>query len=67
MAPGFIDTELTRGILGESGMAELAARVPMKRFGRTDEIAALVAWLVGPENTYLTGQNVVIDGGFSRV
>jgi 3-oxoacyl-[acyl-carrier protein] reductase len=67
VAPGFIDTELTRGILGESGMAELAARVPMKRFGRTDEIAALVAWLVGPENTYLTGQNVVVDGGFSRV
>jgi 3-oxoacyl-[acyl-carrier protein] reductase len=67
VAPGFVDTELTRGILGDAGIAELSARVPIRRFGRPEEIAALVAWLVGPENTYLTGQNVVIDGGFSRV
>jgi 3-oxoacyl-[acyl-carrier protein] reductase len=67
VAPGFTDTELTRGILGEHGIAELAARVPMKRLARPEEIAALVAWLAGPENTYVTGQNVVIDGGFTRV
>lgn len=67
VAPGFIDTELTRGSLGDSGIAELSARVPMKRLGRPEEVAALVAWLVGPENTYLTGQHLVIDGGFSRV
>jgi NAD(P)-dependent dehydrogenase (short-subunit alcohol dehydrogenase family) len=67
VSPGFVDTELTRGILGEAGMAELAARVPMGRFAQPAEIAALVAWLAGPENTYLSGQNVVIDGGFTRV
>lgn len=67
VSPGFVDTELTRGILGPAGMAELAARVPLQRFAQPAEIAALVAWLAGPENTYLSGQNVVIDGGFTRV
>ncbi len=67
VAPGFIDTELTRTVLGEKGMAELAAQVPVKRVGQPEEIAALVAWLAGPENTYISGQSIVIDGGFTNV
>jgi 3-oxoacyl-[acyl-carrier protein] reductase len=67
VAPGFIDTELTREVLGEDGMRELAAQVPARRLGRPDEVAALAAWLVGPDNTYVSGQNIVIDGGFTRV
>ena len=67
VAPGFVDTELTREILGEQGKAELAARVPVGRLAAPEEIAALVAWLAGPENTYVSGQNILIDGGFSRV
>jgi 3-oxoacyl-[acyl-carrier protein] reductase len=67
VSPGFIDTELTRTILGEQGIANLVARVPMKRLGRAEEIANFVAWLCGEENTYISGQNLVIDGGFTRV
>jgi NAD(P)-dependent dehydrogenase (short-subunit alcohol dehydrogenase family) len=67
VSPGFIDTALTRKVLGEAGIAELVARVPIGRLGRPEEIAALVAWLAGPENTYVSGQNILIDGGFSRV
>ncbi|MEO5334920.1 MAG: SDR family oxidoreductase [Magnetococcus sp. YQC-5] len=67
VAPGFIDTDLTRGILGEQGMAELAKRIPAQRFGQVGEVAEIVAWLCGPENTYVSGQNWVIDGGFVRV
>ncbi|MCP5367799.1 MAG: SDR family oxidoreductase [Hyphomicrobiales bacterium] len=67
VAPGFIDTELTRRVLGEAGIAELTARVPARRLGRPEEIAAFVAWLAGPENTFITGQNIAIDGGFTRV
>jgi len=67
VSPGFIDTELTRNILGERGIAELVARVPMKRLGKPEEIAAFVAWLVSDENTYISGQNLIIDGGFTRV
>jgi 3-oxoacyl-[acyl-carrier protein] reductase len=66
VSPGFVDTELTRRVLGDDGIAELTARVPIRRLAQPEEIAALVAWLAGPENTYLTGQNVVIDGGFTR-
>jgi NAD(P)-dependent dehydrogenase (short-subunit alcohol dehydrogenase family) len=67
VAPGFVDTELTRAILGAQGMAEIAATVPMRRLGTPAEIAAFVAWLAGPENTYISGQNIAIDGGFTRV
>lgn len=67
VAPGFIDTELTRTVLGEDGVRNLAAQVPARRLGQPEEVAALVAWLAGPENTYVSGQNIVIDGGFTRV
>ena len=67
VAPGFVDTDLTRRILGAKGMKDLAARVPAGRLAKPAEIAAFVAWLCGPENTYISGQNLVIDGGYSRV
>ncbi len=67
VAPGFIDTKLTRDTLGTAGIAELTAQVPIGRLGKPEEIANFVAWLAGPENTYISGQNLVIDGGFSRV
>lgn len=67
VAPGFIDTELTRQVLGEKGMQALASTVPAHRVGQVDEIARLVLWLASEENTYLAGQNIAIDGGFSRV
>ncbi len=67
VAPGFIDTELTRRVLGEDGIRTLTARVPAKRLGTPAEVAAFVVWLAGPENTYISGQNIAIDGGFTRV
>jgi len=67
VGPGFIDTELTRSVLGDRGIAEIKKGIPMKRLGRIDEIASLVSWLVSKENTYISGQNIMIDGGFSRV
>jgi len=67
VAPGFIDTDLTRTILGEAGMADVAAKIPIKRLGTPEEVAALVVWLASPENTYVSGQNIAIDGGFTRV
>jgi NAD(P)-dependent dehydrogenase (short-subunit alcohol dehydrogenase family) len=67
IGPGFIDTELTRNILGDKGIAELQGRIPIKRLGQPNEIASFVSWLVSEENTYMTGQNLMIDGGFTRV
>lgn len=66
VSPGVVDTELTRSVLGEEGVARLVADVPAGRLAQPEEIAALVAWLAGPENTFVSAQNIVIDGGFSR-
>ena len=67
VAPGFIDTELTRNTLGIKGMKELALQAPIQRVGTTEEVAKFVTWLASPENTYISGQNIAIDGGFTRV
>jgi len=67
VGPGFIDTDLTRSVLGEKGIAEVQRQIPIKRLGHVNEIASLVSWLVSNENTYVSGQNIMIDGGFTRV
>jgi 3-oxoacyl-[acyl-carrier protein] reductase len=67
VAPGFIDTELTRAVLGEKEITEIISKIPIGRLGRPEEIAEFVVWLAGPENTYISGQNISIDGGFTRV
>jgi NAD(P)-dependent dehydrogenase (short-subunit alcohol dehydrogenase family) len=66
VAPGFVDTELTRSVLGEKGAEEAASLVPMRRLAQAEEIAHAVAWLTSPENTYMTGQDLIVDGGFLR-
>ena len=67
VSPGFIDTELTRKVLGKKGVSEMVEKVPIRRLGNCQEVARLVLWLCSEENTYVTAQNIAIDGGFSRV
>ena len=67
IAPGFIDTSLTRRMLKSDQIKRLTAQVPVGRLGNVDEIASLVLWLSSPKNTFITGQNIAIDGGFTRV
>jgi len=66
VAPGFIDTDLTREVLGDAGMAELASEVPAGRLGQPEEVAELVAFLASHRNTFISGQNIIIDGGYTR-
>lgn len=65
LAPGFIDTELTRGVLGEQGIAEVVEKIPLRRLGNPDEIAHGVLFLASEQNTYMTGQTIIVDGGFT--
>jgi NAD(P)-dependent dehydrogenase (short-subunit alcohol dehydrogenase family) len=65
VAPGFIGTEMTRRMLGEKGIADMTAQVPMGRLGTPEEVANLVTFLASAENGFITGQNIVIDGGFT--
>ena len=66
VAPGFTDTEMTHKVLGEQKIREIVASVPVQRMAAPVEIARLVLWLASPDNTYMTGQNLAIDGGFCR-
>lgn len=65
VAPGFVDTELTRRVLGEDGIAAMVANVPAGRLAQPDEIAQAVLFLASPSNTFITGQNLIVDGGFT--
>ena len=67
IAPGFIDTDLTHSMLGEKGIQTLVSKVPSGRLGKVEEIARFVLWLASEENTFISGQNIAIDGGFTRV
>ena len=67
VSPGFTMTELTMRTLPENEFNELKSIVPAKRFAQPSEIANLVLFLVSDLNTYVTGQNIAIDGGFSNV
>ena len=59
VAPGFIESDMTKD-LNES---ELKRLVPVGRFGKPEEVAALVAFLAGEEAAYITGQVIGINGG----
>jgi 3-oxoacyl-[acyl-carrier protein] reductase len=65
VCPGFTNTELTSASLSKQQRDEMESEIPVKRFAQPDEIAELVAFLVGNLNTYITGQAIVIDGGFT--
>jgi meso-butanediol dehydrogenase/(S,S)-butanediol dehydrogenase/diacetyl reductase len=62
VSPGFTLTPLTQQI--PQGMQELyAARVPMRRAGTPEEIAAVIVFLTTDDASYITGQNIAVDGG----
>lgn len=61
VAPGFVETDMTEGL----DASVVKERVPMRRMGRVEEVAALVGHLFAPESEYITGQAIAIDGGMS--
>ncbi len=67
VSPGFTLTELTKKTLSEDEFKELKSLVPANRFADPGEIAKLVLFLASDLNTYITGQNIIIDGGFTNV
>jgi len=65
LCPGFTNTELTSRSLTEAARQQLEESVPLSRFAEPDEIARVAAFLCSTSNSYLTGQAIVVDGGFT--
>jgi NAD(P)-dependent dehydrogenase (short-subunit alcohol dehydrogenase family) len=64
VGPGTIDTPLLKDVVKDKAFrAKVLSRTPLGRFGRPDEIAAIVAWLASDEASYVTGTTVFADGG----
>jgi len=65
LAPGYVDTELTRRNNPPDAIAAIEATIPLRRMAQASELAEVAAFLVSDANSYLTGQTVVVDGGFT--
>ena len=66
ICPGMVDTPLIhRGTITEEQLAEDAKRYPLGRYGKPDDIANGVVYLLSDASSWLTGHDLVIDGGFS--
>ena len=65
ICPGFTNTELTAQSLSPEKLANIVEEIPLGRLAEPAEIAELVSFLISDRNTYLTGQALTIDGGFT--
>ncbi|MEM9556531.1 MAG: SDR family oxidoreductase [Acidobacteriota bacterium] len=66
VAPGLVDTPMTEGITSNDIALQASLSLhPLGRSGQPDEVASLIAWLLGPESSWVSGQTWSIDGGLS--
>lgn len=64
VAPGYVNTELTKQNNTPEDLANIASLIPLQRLAEPEEIANLVYFLSSDMNTYITGQTIIIDGGY---
>ena len=67
VAPGYLDTDLTRKNLGPLGMQEISKQIPVGHLGNPSDIAEIVSFLASDSSAFITGQVFTVDGGYLGV
>jgi NAD(P)-dependent dehydrogenase (short-subunit alcohol dehydrogenase family) len=67
VAPGYLDTDLTRKNLGTLGMQEISRQIPVGHLGNPSDIAEIVSFLASESSSFITGQVFTVDGGYLGV
>jgi NAD(P)-dependent dehydrogenase (short-subunit alcohol dehydrogenase family) len=66
VSPWYIETPLVQSVLSQPDRLEkIINRTPMGRVGQPEEVAGIVSFLASGKATYITGQNIMVDGGMS--
>ncbi len=65
VCPGFTATDLTMQSLSKKELEDLQNQIPLKRLANPIEIAKSIKFLISDDNSYITGQSIIIDGGFT--
>ena len=63
VCPGYIETNMTKDL----DQDYLKALHPIGRLGKPEEIANVINFLVGPEASFITGESIIVDGGYSMI
>ena len=64
MSPGFVDTQMTRKNNSPEKIELMKKKIPLKRLATVDDIAKTAFYLCSEMNTYVSGQDIIVDGGF---
>jgi 3-oxoacyl-[acyl-carrier protein] reductase len=67
VSPGFVLTDLTKKMLDQSEIKDLESRIPLKRLASPEDISKVVLFLSSDLNTYISGQNIIVDGGYINI
>jgi 3-oxoacyl-[acyl-carrier protein] reductase len=65
ICPGYIETDLTFKNNSKEDLEKILRRIPLGRMAKASEITQTVLFLCSDKNTYITGQNIIVDGGFT--
>ncbi len=67
LGPGFVETELTSRTNSKIELKKITELIPLQRLAQPDEIANIALFLCSDLNSYITGQNIIADGGYSNI
>ena len=65
VSPGVIKTKLTKSILSSKQLSKIRQDIPLKKLGDVSDVSNLVCFLCSELNNYITGQNFIVDGGYT--